>query len=216
MTTWCRVSRPRLIRGKAAGNSLTYFWYNRNNNISPIQVFSNCLYLLFLANNPTYWRFTFENMEDYIWNYGFYTYWRFTGFPILYFLGEKEGDAGGWQLRHENYCNYIISIWWIGTMQVHRLMCLELKTLINKISHIHSDIESARPGCTSGIHVLCSFHVAVDKSKLLIQYCSESSKLYLVCIIVVRMISIKDFFFFFCENICLVIPSLVEAHISKD
>lgn len=99
---------------------------------------------------------------------------------------------------------------------MHRLMCLELKTLINKISHIHSDIESARPGCTSGIHVLCSFHVAVDKSKLLIQYCSESSKLYLVSIIVVRMISIKDFFFFFYENICLVIPSLVEAHISKD
>ncbi|KAL5778020.1 hypothetical protein ACOSP7_010946 [Xanthoceras sorbifolium] len=66
------------------------------------------------------------------------------------------------------------------TIKVHRLMCLELNKFIQRISHIFSDIESARPRCTSGIQAICSLQVAMDKVKLLIQHCSESSKLYLV------------------------------------
>ncbi|KAK6278087.1 hypothetical protein POUND7_018410 [Theobroma cacao] len=70
---------------------------------------------------------------------------------------------------------YYSTIKW---MQVHRLMCSELKKIINSISHMFSDLESARP-CTSGMQALCLLQSAVDKAKLLIQHCSESSKLYL-------------------------------------
>ncbi|KAL7244981.1 hypothetical protein ACSBR2_000343 [Camellia fascicularis] len=65
------------------------------------------------------------------------------------------------------------------TIKVHRLMCLELKKCIDKISQIFSSIESARPGCQSGMKVLCSLHLAMERANSLILHCSESSKLYL-------------------------------------
>ncbi|XWS24378.1 hypothetical protein CRYUN_Cryun28dG0096800 [Craigia yunnanensis] len=58
-------------------------------------------------------------------------------------------------------------------------MCLELKKLVDSILHMFSALESARPRCTSGMRALCSLQSAIDKAKLLIQHCSESSKLYL-------------------------------------
>ncbi|KAK3231634.1 hypothetical protein Dsin_003515 [Dipteronia sinensis] len=67
-----------------------------------------------------------------------------------------------------------------SNIKVHSLMCLELKKFIERIMHIFSDIESARPRCRSGIDPLCSLHTSMDKAKLLIQHCSESSKIYLV------------------------------------
>ncbi|KAK8512513.1 hypothetical protein V6N13_082940 [Hibiscus sabdariffa] len=60
-----------------------------------------------------------------------------------------------------------------------KLMCLELKKLVDSISHMFSTLESARPRCTRGVHALCSLQSALDKANLLIQHCSESSKLYL-------------------------------------
>lgn len=65
-------------------------------------------------------------------------------------------------------------------LQVHGLICLELKKFIVRISHIFPAIESARPRCTAGIQALCLLHVTMDKAKSVIQLCSESSKLYLV------------------------------------
>ncbi|KAI9200913.1 hypothetical protein LWI28_015011 [Acer negundo] len=67
-----------------------------------------------------------------------------------------------------------------SNIKVHRLMCLELKKFIQRIVHISSDIESARPRSTSGIELFCSLHTAMDKAKFLIQHCSESSKIYLI------------------------------------
>ncbi|XWS25779.1 hypothetical protein CRYUN_Cryun27aG0096700 [Craigia yunnanensis] len=66
-----------------------------------------------------------------------------------------------------------------STIKVHRLMCLELKKLVDSILHVFPDLESARPRCASGVQALCSLQLALDKAKLLIQHCSESSKLYL-------------------------------------
>ncbi|KAG2411303.1 hypothetical protein I3760_Q013100 [Carya illinoinensis] len=65
------------------------------------------------------------------------------------------------------------------SVNVHRLMCLELKKFIDRISEILPAIESAPPRCTSGIQALCTLKIAMDKANLLIQHCSESSKLYL-------------------------------------
>lgn len=66
-------------------------------------------------------------------------------------------------------------------MQVHRLMCFELKEMIECIVSMVATIESARPRSSAGVQALCLLHDAVDKAKMLIQHCSESSKLYLVC-----------------------------------
>ncbi|XP_024970070.1 U-box domain-containing protein 5-like [Cynara cardunculus var. scolymus] len=68
---------------------------------------------------------------------------------------------------------------YISTWKVHRLACLELKNIIDKITDIFTAIESARPRCSSGLEVLCSLHCCMEKCMLLLRHCSESSKLYL-------------------------------------
>lgn len=65
---------------------------------------------------------------------------------------------------------------------MHSSMCLELKKFVDRIMRIFPDIEDARPGCSSGIQTLCLLHIALDRAKQLLQYCSESSKLYMVCV----------------------------------
>ncbi|KAJ6352219.1 hypothetical protein OIU76_001436 [Salix suchowensis] len=65
------------------------------------------------------------------------------------------------------------------SVKVHRSMCLELKSFVDRISQIYPAIESARPRCTSGVLNLCSLGLNMDKSKQIIQYCANSSKLYL-------------------------------------
>lgn len=69
-------------------------------------------------------------------------------------------------------------IWWND--QVHRLACLEVKKITEKIGRIFTALESARPRCKSGLQLLCSLHRSLEKCKLLLRQCSESSKLYLV------------------------------------
>ncbi|CAH8274123.1 unnamed protein product [Arabidopsis lyrata] len=63
--------------------------------------------------------------------------------------------------------------------KMHSSMCLELKKFVDRIMRIFPDIEDARPGCSSGIQTLCLLHIALDRAKQLLQYCSESSKLYM-------------------------------------
>lgn len=65
-------------------------------------------------------------------------------------------------------------------LQVHRLACLEVKKIIEKIRKVFTALESARPRCKSGLQALCSLHKCMEKCELLFRYCSESSKLYLV------------------------------------
>ena len=66
--------------------------------------------------------------------------------------------------------------------QVHSVMCTELMKLVDMVDRLLPEIEAARPRCTSGLQPLCSLINAINKAKLLIQDCSESSKLYLVCV----------------------------------
>ncbi|KAG6675001.1 hypothetical protein I3842_15G076700 [Carya illinoinensis] len=79
----------------------------------------------------------------------------------------------------ENNAAEVVELRYYCTIKVHRLMCLELKKFIDRISEILPAIESAPPRCTSGIQALCTLKIAMNKAKLLIQHCSESSKLYL-------------------------------------
>ncbi|KAI7743936.1 hypothetical protein M8C21_006813 [Ambrosia artemisiifolia] len=66
-----------------------------------------------------------------------------------------------------------------STWKVHRLACLEVKNIMEKVTNIFTALESARPRCKSGLQLLCSLHKCMEKCKLLLRYCSESSKLYL-------------------------------------
>ncbi|KAF8098991.1 hypothetical protein N665_0255s0064 [Sinapis alba] len=63
--------------------------------------------------------------------------------------------------------------------KMHSSMCLELKNLVDRVMRIFPDIENARPGSSTGIQTLCLLNKALEKAKLLLQYCSESSKLYM-------------------------------------
>ncbi|KAM7520188.1 hypothetical protein LguiB_019150 [Lonicera macranthoides] len=64
-------------------------------------------------------------------------------------------------------------------IKVHRIMCTNLMKLVERVEKIFPEIEAARPRCSSGIQALCLLNSAIEKAKLLLQYCSESSKLYL-------------------------------------
>ncbi|KAJ4880273.1 U-box domain-containing protein 5 [Raphanus sativus] len=65
------------------------------------------------------------------------------------------------------------------SFQMHSSMCLALKNLVDRVMRIFPEIEAARPGSTTGIQTLCLLNKALEKAKLLLQYCSESSKLYM-------------------------------------
>ncbi|KAL4577638.1 hypothetical protein LXL04_013748 [Taraxacum kok-saghyz] len=66
--------------------------------------------------------------------------------------------------------------------QVHSLMCAQLMKPVDSVIEIFEEIQASRPRCKSGIEALCTLYVALDKAKSLVQYCSESSKLYLAFI----------------------------------
>ncbi|OMO56944.1 hypothetical protein CCACVL1_26158 [Corchorus capsularis] len=66
-----------------------------------------------------------------------------------------------------------------SSFKVHHMMCTELRRFVDRIVRIFPEIEAARPRCTTGINALCLLNSALERAKLLLQYCSESSKLYL-------------------------------------
>ncbi|CAN6817898.1 unnamed protein product [Brassica oleracea] len=62
------------------------------------------------------------------------------------------------------------------SFKMHSSMCLALKKLVDRVMKIFPEIEAARPGSSTAIQTL---NKALEKAKLLLQYCSESSKLYM-------------------------------------
>lgn len=64
-------------------------------------------------------------------------------------------------------------------VKAHSSLCWELRKALDMIGCILPAIESAHPGCKSGIKELCSLNNTTEKAKLLIQHCAESSMLYL-------------------------------------
>ncbi|KAL1541855.1 U-box domain-containing protein 5-like isoform X1 [Salvia divinorum] len=65
------------------------------------------------------------------------------------------------------------------TFKVHAQMCSELFKVVVRVSKNFPEIEAARPRCSSGIEALCLLNNGITKAKSLLQYCSESSVLYL-------------------------------------
>ncbi|KAK1438154.1 hypothetical protein QVD17_03957 [Tagetes erecta] len=67
----------------------------------------------------------------------------------------------------------------LGEPKLHGGMCTPLALIYAKVLTIFPDLEAARPRSTSGIQALCSLHIALEKTKTLLQHCAECSKLYL-------------------------------------
>ncbi|KAM2745352.1 hypothetical protein PS2_021096 [Malus domestica] len=63
--------------------------------------------------------------------------------------------------------------------KLHGELCKALSGIYCKIMSIFPSLEAARPRSKSGIQALCSLHVALEKSKNVLQHCAECSKLYL-------------------------------------
>ncbi|KAI3704548.1 hypothetical protein L1987_74772 [Smallanthus sonchifolius] len=64
-------------------------------------------------------------------------------------------------------------------IKVHRGMCTELIKIVDWVDKMFPEIEAARPRSSSGIQSLCLLTKAIDKAKVVVWDCSESSKLYL-------------------------------------
>ncbi|KAJ4756434.1 U-box domain-containing family protein [Rhynchospora pubera] len=66
-----------------------------------------------------------------------------------------------------------------GNWKLHGGMCQQLWSPVQKLLSVFPLVEAARPGSAPGIHALSLVHVGINKSKELLQHCSECSKLYL-------------------------------------
>lgn len=103
-------------------------------------------------------------------------------------------------------------------LKVHHVMCKELIKSVDKITQIFPAIESAQPRCRSGIDALCSLNIALEKAELLIQHCTESSKLYLVVTkdaIKSRCERVQNLFGQSLSQIQSMMPLLLAAQISS-
>ncbi|KAG8365921.1 hypothetical protein BUALT_Bualt17G0022200 [Buddleja alternifolia] len=67
----------------------------------------------------------------------------------------------------------------IGEPKLHGEMCKSLCSVYLRVLAIFPDLEAARPRSTSGIQALCALHIALEKTKNILQHCAECSKLYL-------------------------------------
>lgn len=67
----------------------------------------------------------------------------------------------------------------LGEPKLHGGMCKSLSAVYSKVLGIFPSLEAARPRSTSGIQALCSLHIALEKTKNILQHCSSCSKLYL-------------------------------------
>ncbi|OAY72324.1 U-box domain-containing protein 6 [Ananas comosus] len=66
-----------------------------------------------------------------------------------------------------------------GNWKLHGGMCKQLSGVVYKFLVIFPILEAAKPASKSGIQVLCSLHIALEKAKRLLQHCAECSKIYL-------------------------------------
>jgi hypothetical protein len=102
--------------------------------------------------------------------------------------------------------------------KVHGVMCAELKRLVDKIEKIFPEIEAARPRCSSGLQTLCLLSNTKEKAKSLLQYCTESSKLYLVLTgdsILTKCKNMTNLFAKTLSQIQNMVPVLLAAEISR-
>ncbi|XP_071706318.1 disease resistance protein RML1A-like [Rutidosis leptorrhynchoides] len=103
-------------------------------------------------------------------------------------------------------------------IKVHRVMCTELMKLVDRVDRIFPEIEAARPQCSFGIKELVILNGAIDKAKMLIRDCCESSKLYLALTgntVLSRCKKSKNLLEQGLTQIQNMVPVILESKISK-
>ncbi|KAJ7953016.1 RING-type E3 ubiquitin transferase [Quillaja saponaria] len=104
------------------------------------------------------------------------------------------------------------------SFKVHRIMCTELMKLVDSVSRILPNIEAARPRCSSGLQSLCLLNQTLDKAKLHLQYCCESSRLYLAItgdVILSRFKKSRDLLEQSLSEIQNMVPVMLAVEISR-
>ncbi|PSR84777.1 U-box domain-containing protein [Actinidia chinensis var. chinensis] len=66
-----------------------------------------------------------------------------------------------------------------GEAKLHGEMCKTLSAIYCKVLGFFPALEAARPRSTTGIQALCSLHIALEKTRNVLQHCCDCSKLYL-------------------------------------
>lgn len=105
-----------------------------------------------------------------------------------------------------------------SSFKVHHGMCTELRKFVERIAKVFPEIEAARPGCSSGVQALCLLNNAIENAKSLLQYCSESSKLYLAItglVIVSRCRRLKNMMEQSLSQIATMVPVMLAVKISQ-
>eukprot|EP00249_Psilotum_nudum_P019516 c27289_g1_i6 orf=1092-2807(-) len=86
------------------------------------------------------------------------------------------------------------SIYAASQAKLYGDLSLKLAQLVHKVIGIFPSLEAVQPR-KSGMQALCGLHLAIDKTKSLIQYCTDSSKLYLAITgdsVLVKFEKVKD------------------------
>nr|BAB55653.1 bg55 [Bruguiera gymnorhiza] len=102
--------------------------------------------------------------------------------------------------------------------KVHQSICRELRKVVDRIERLFPNIEASRPRCRLGIEVLCLLNDALDRAKQVLQYCSESSKLYLALngdVIVSRCQKSRNLLEQSLDQIQTMVPVILAAEISQ-
>lgn len=79
---------------------------------------------------------------------------------------------------HFLFVKCVMNMWLL--VQLHGGMCKSLSAIYAKVLGIFPELEAARPRSTTGIQALCALHIALEKTRTILQHCAECSKLYLV------------------------------------
>lgn len=97
-------------------------------------------------------------------------------FPEKSFKGISVDVYSGF--LHFLFVECVMNMWLL--VQLHGGMCKSLSAIYAKVLGIFPELEAARPRSTTGIQALCALHIALEKTKNILQHCAECSKLYLV------------------------------------
>ncbi|XP_062102412.1 U-box domain-containing protein 5-like [Humulus lupulus] len=101
--------------------------------------------------------------------------------------------------------------------KVHHRMCSELMASVDRISKLFPEITTTIPRCSTGIYAVSVLKQAIEKAKLLLQYCSEASKLFLALtgdVILSRCTKIRSTLK---QSLCQIqdmVPALLASEIS--
>jgi hypothetical protein len=83
----------------------------------------------------------------------------------------------------------------VTSLQLHGGLCGKLAVFVKRLQGLGPALDVERTWFQkSGVQALCALQLALDKARSLLQYCADSSKLYLVAFITV-------FLWFFSVNL---------------